>query len=131
MLLETCLRRLAEERDGRFYVTEAAVTHALSDGMTVPDYIHELAKLNHGPLPPALILRIKAWGQYYGEAHLREAVLLEVKDATVATELLGMPRLNGMLSRFPGDPDGKVLLVHTDDLEALRSALRQHGIDLV
>jgi hypothetical protein len=130
MLLRACLQRLAEERDGRFYVTEAAVTRALSEGMTVPQYIRELEMLHLGPPPPALLSRIKAWGRYYGKAHLREALLLEVKDPTVAAELLADPGLKGMLSYLPGDPEGRVLLVETDDLETLRRTLDQYGIAL-
>jgi len=130
LLLEGCLGRLAEERDGRFYVTEAAVTQALGSGMSLPEYLDRLATLHHGPVPDALQSRIKAWGRYYGKASLQEATLLEVKDSATADELLADAELVPFLSRFPADPRGRTLLVHTDDLDALRRLLLDRGVEL-
>ncbi len=130
MFLEACLRRLAEKRDGRFRITKSAVTRALAAGMTIREYLKELAELHHGPLPVELEAQIKAWGHYYGEAFLRETVLLEVKDSDTADELLADPQLSRMLSRFSADPEGKVLTVRTTDLAALRRALRARGVHL-
>ncbi len=126
MLLDACLRRLAEQRDGKFYVSEAAVTQALASGMSVPEYLDQL-----GALPDELQSRIKAWGHYYGKAYLREAVFLEVQDSATADELVADAELARMLSRFPADSRGKMLFVHTQDLEALRRRLRKRGIELV
>jgi len=126
MLLDACLRRLAEQRDGKFYVSEAAVTQALASGMSVPEYLDQLAAL-----PDELQSRIKAWGHYYGKAYLREAVFLEVQDSATADELMADAEMARMLSRFSADPRGKLLLVHTQDLETLRRTLRKRGIELV
>ncbi len=130
MLLDACLRRLAEERDGRFHITKAAVTDAIAAGMTIREYLKELAEVHHGPLPVELEAQIKAWGHYYGEASLRETVLLEVRDSDTADELLADPELSRLLSRFAADPDGKVLTVDTQDLAALRRMLRARGVHL-
>jgi hypothetical protein len=130
LLLESCLGRLAEERDGGFYVTEAAVTEALGSGMSVSEYLDRLTTLHHGPVPAALESRIKAWGSYYGKASLQEATLLEVKDAATADELLADAELTPFLSRLPADPRGRTLLVHTDDLDALRRLLLDRGVEL-
>ncbi|UCC77159.1 MAG: helicase-associated domain-containing protein, partial [Anaerolineales bacterium] len=130
LLLEACLRRLAVEREGGFYVTEAAVTAALAGGMTVAEYLDRLAALLGGPIPPGLEAQIKAWGHYYGKASLREATLLEVKDAATAEELLADPELAAHLTRFAADPRGRTLLVRTDDIEALRSLLQDRGVEL-
>lgn len=130
LFLDACLRRLAEERDGRFHITESAVTSALAAGMTIREYLKELSQVHHGPLPVDLEAQVKAWGRYYGKAYLREAVLLEVKDADTAEELLADPELSGMLSHFAPDPDGRVLIVRTKDLTALRRALDERGVQL-
>jgi hypothetical protein len=130
LLLEACLRRLAVERAGGFYVTEAAVAGALAGGMTVAEYLDRLAALLGGPIPPGLEAQIKAWGHYYGKASLREATLLEVKDAATAEELLADPELAAHLTRFAADPRGRTLLVRTDDIEALRSLLQDRGVEL-
>jgi hypothetical protein len=130
ILLEARLRRLAEERDAKFYVTEAAVTEALASGMSVLEYLDQLTVLHRGPLPAELQSRIKAWGRYYGKASLQNAVLLEVKDSATAEELLADAELAPLLSRFAADPRGRLLHVHTDDLDALGRLLRDRGVQL-
>jgi hypothetical protein len=69
LLLKGCLGRLAEERDGRFYVTEDAVNHALGSGMSVQGYLDQLATLHRGPVPAALQRRVKAWGTTMASRH--------------------------------------------------------------
>jgi hypothetical protein len=130
MLLNARLRRLAEERDGGFHITEQAVKAALDAGVDVRAYLDELSRLHCGPLPASLVSRIKAWGRYYGRAYLREAILLEVRDSEVAKELLADSQLSQMLSPLDDNPDGKILVVQIDDLEALRRALGEQGVAL-
>jgi hypothetical protein len=128
--LEAHLRRLAEERDARFYVTETAVTEALASGMSVVEYLNQLTILHRGPLPAELQSRIKAWGRYFGKASLQKAVLLEVKDSATAEELLADAELAPLLSRFAADPRGRLLNVRTDDVDALRRLLLDRGVEL-
>jgi len=130
LLLKARLRRLAEEREGRFYITKAAVNRAIANGTSVPEYLQQLTKLHHGPLPAAWELRIKAWGHYYGKATLRKAVLLEVKDAATADELLADEELAPLLSRFTPDTRDRLLLIRTENLKTVRRLLRKRGIEL-
>jgi hypothetical protein len=130
LLLEACLHDLSEERDGRRYVTQGAVETATRAGLSVPEYLRRLVVLHHGPLPNEWRTRIKAWGHYYGPATLRKAVLLEVKDAATADELLADPLLAPLLARLPSEPHGKTLVVRTEDLDALRRLLGDHGVDV-
>ena len=130
LLLASCLRHLTEERESRFYVTQQAVTRALGTGMTIVQYLEELSRIHHGPLPATLQAQVKAWGHYYGLAKLEQATLLELKDATTASELLADEELAPWLSRFPEDPQGRTLLVRADDLETLRRLLCKRGVDL-
>lgn len=131
LLLTACLRALAEERDGRFFVTEAAVAQAISAGPSVAQYLERLAALHHGPLPSALQTRVKAWGRYYGQAILRDAVLLEVKDAEAADELLADPEIGPLLSRLPDAPRGRVLVAGVQDRERVQRMLRERGVELL
>lgn len=130
LLLETCLQGLAEQRDDRFYITESSVMSALASGMSVREYLERLASLHHGPVPAELQKRIKAWSRYYGKALLRKTVLLEVKDAATADELLADEELAPLLSRFAADPRGRLLQVHTEDLEHLHRLLRERGVEV-
>jgi len=130
LLLESCLHDLAEHRDGHFYLSEWAVKRALASGMNVGEYLKRLAALHRGPLPGEWQRRIKAWGRYYGKASLQKTVLLEVKDAATAEELLADNELAPLLARFTADPSGRLLQVRTEDLEHLRRLLRERGIEL-
>jgi len=130
LLLEECLRKLADRDDGKFRVTQAAVTRALGQGMDIHQYLAQLSRLHHGPLPTPLEMRVKAWGQYYGRASLQKAVLLEVKDSQTADELLADEELRPLLSRLEVDPRGRVLLVDSANLERLRSLLEERGVEL-
>jgi len=130
LILEKCLAELSEFKDSRHMITQESVTRALQRGMTLPQYLQRLARLNHGPLPAELQARIKAWGHYYGKATLLRATLLEVKDGATAEELLADPELASLLSRFAPDPSGRHLLVQSDDLDRVRQLLTERGVDL-
>jgi hypothetical protein len=130
LLLESCLRSLAEEREGHFHITEGAVRRAVATGRTVKEYLDQLTSLHHGAVPSALQMRIKAWGRYYGTALLQKAVLLEVKDSVTADELMEDAELAPLLSRFAADPRGRLLLVHAHDLERLHRLLEERGIEV-
>jgi hypothetical protein len=131
LLLESCLQSLAEQQEGRFRITEAAVQRAAAVGITVKEYLKQLNALHHGPVPAALQMRIKAWGRYYGKASLQKAVLLEVKDSATADDLMEDAELAPLLSRFAADPRGRLLLVHARDLERLRGLLEERGVEVV
>lgn len=130
LLLQSCVLDLAEERDGMFYVTEVAVNKALQAGMTLSTYLQRLETLLHAPLPADLVAHIKAWGRYYGQASLRKAVLLEVRDAATADELLADAALAPLLSRLAAGPRANMLLVHTEDLDELRRLLHERGVEI-
>ncbi len=127
---EAYLRELAEERSGKFYVTQSAVSSALGAGMHVSDYLTKLQTIVRGPLPDALQMRIKAWGRYYGKATLRSATLLEVKDAATADELLTDAELGPLLTPINSRQHDRVLIVSTRDLQGLRRLLRERGIEI-
>jgi hypothetical protein len=161
LLLDSCLRSLAEpvptppstrgavpqrtrdavaiagtqggvpEQEAHFHITEGAIRRALGTGLSVKEYLDRLSVLHHGAVPSALQMRIKAWGRYYGKASLQEAVLLEVKDSATADELLGDPELTPLLSRFAADPRGRLLFVHTHDLERLHRLLEERGVEVM
>jgi len=130
LLLETALRGLAEERDGRFFVTEGAVQTALAEGISVAEYLARLETLVHGPLADELKARIKTWGHYYGPASLLRATLLEVKDGPTADELLADPEVGLLVGRLPGNSGSRVLVVRTRDVRRLRRLLQSRGVQV-
>ena len=128
--LRARLGQLAEERKGRFFLTETAVARALNRGMSVSQYLQQIVALHRGPLPVHLELRVKAWSHYYGEVSLKEVVLLEVKDASIAEELASDPELAPLLSRLKHDSRGRLLVVRLDDADKVRELLRKRGVEL-
>jgi hypothetical protein len=130
LLLDSCLRSLAEEREGRFQITEGAVRRAVATGLGVKEYLDRFKALHHGAVPSALQMRIKAWGRYYGKASLQKAVLLEVKDSATADDLMEDAQLAPLLSRFAADPRGRLLLVHAHDLDRLHHLLEERGVEV-
>lgn len=130
LLLTERLAELADEVDGRYVVTRSSVERSLERGLTVAAYLERLGAIHCGPLPPELVLKIKAWGRYYGSAVLSQVVLLEVKDRATADELLADPEMAARLARFDGDTTGRLLLVKTQEMDGLRRCLEERGINL-
>ena len=53
-----------------------------------------------------------------------------MKDSATAEQLLADPQLAPFLTRFPAQSRGRLLLVHTDDLDAVRRLLLHRGVEL-
>ncbi len=98
------LARLAEEGvngDGEWRLTPASVRRIGGNRARVLRLLEELARLHRGPLPPALVERVKAWGGYYGDAAVETVTLVEFADAEALDELLERPDLQALLTPFP------------------------------
>jgi hypothetical protein len=118
-----------QDEKGRFFLTQSAVEEALAAGMTVQDVLERLRALHLGPLPRWVEIKVRAWGQYYGEAAVQTITLVQIKDRKVLHELLAEPELEGLL--LPFAPNGsKALAVLAGDLDALRRALAERNIDV-
>lgn len=110
-------------------ITPASVRAAVQAKISVPEILNRLKQVHRGPLPPKLVQRIKAWGNFYGDAKLGELTLIEFRDDAARQELLDDPELKPHLELFDA---GKrpLALVHPNAVERVRELLAERGIDL-
>jgi len=121
------LRRLCEEQEGAYRITLASVQKFVQEGGAISDYIARLESLAINGVPSELVLRIKAWSHYYGDADVETRTLLHFKDDALLEELLHDEALRPYLRRLlPKVPIAWV----KGDLETVAPLLAQRGISL-
>ena len=110
-------------------ITPANVRAAVAAGVTVPAILERLTSVQRGNLPPALVLRIKAWGKFYGDARGGPITLIELRDDAARTELLADPELQPYLTRFNAG-DRALVSVRAPDFDRVLSLLAARGISM-
>lgn len=93
-------RFAAPQADGRWQITAASARQVGGSRKKVQELLEEMGKLQRGPLPSALVDRIKTWGAYYGEASSEVVTLIEFRDRQALEELSKRPDLQGILTPF-------------------------------
>lgn len=111
-------------------ITRASVRAAVEQKkMTIPDLLARLRSVHRGELPPKLILRLKAWGKYFGDAHAGRLTLIEFRDEAARKELLVDPELQPYLTRFEAGPR-PLALVRADAMERVAELLAERGVEI-
>jgi hypothetical protein len=130
IFLFTTLGRFVELGDGgAWQLTPAAVGRALVGGLVVDDILRELTDLHQGALPEWAVKAVKAWGKYYGDAHLETLTLIQFRDAAALRELLDDPELSPYLQPFIADRGlARADAAHLDEVHRL---LAERGVDIV
>jgi len=120
------------ERDeqNHYLLTEAAVKHALEDSFTVDKILDLLRTLHIGPLPRWVEIKIRAWGNYYGNAAIQPLLLVQIRDEQTLKELMSEPELKGMLKPFKPTRKKALACVAPEHLASLREALAERGIEI-
>ncbi|MBN1484094.1 MAG: helicase-associated domain-containing protein [Chloroflexia bacterium] len=124
------LARLAEETGpGQWRLTPASIRRAGGSHSKVLQALEELERLSRSPLPPALLVRVKAWGRYYGQARTGTLTLVEFHSQKALEELLQHPRLAELLTPFRAG--GRALaVVPGEQLQKLAEILDELGVPL-
>ncbi len=122
------LSPFTEERENELFITREAVGRAISAGWTAERIMATLRPLHQGRLAPEVISQIKVWGRFYGNAALKKVTLLQLKNADVLKELAEDASTGPLI--VPFSPSGSLAIVRDEDVEALRAALREKGMDL-
>jgi hypothetical protein len=117
-----------QDERGRYYLTQSAVQEALRHNLTVDDILNRLKTLHVGPLPRWIEIKVRAWGNYYGNAAMQTLTLVQFRDERILAELLREPELKGTLRPFTPSEKRALALVSTEDLESLCEALAERGI---
>jgi hypothetical protein len=114
--------------DGLWRLTPASVRRALASGLDVDAILKELTDLHRGPLPVWVVKAVKAWGKYYGDAHLETLTLIQFRDAAALRELVDDPELSPYLRPFMADRGlARVDAAHLDEVRRL---LAERGVDI-
>jgi signal recognition particle subunit SEC65 len=111
------------------HITPGAVKSAIKAGRNVDAILADLRAVNLGQLPPELVIKIKAWGGYYGEGAMAQVTLLEVRDKGVLAELCADPELAPYIKPFEAGQRA-LALVRLEDVDQVRVLLARRGISL-
>ena len=103
-------------RASRFKLTRDALLRALSEGLTLDDFIAFLSSHSQMELAQNVIYTMRDWARQYKETRLSSVVLIEVDDEELATELCASVKLRDLGLRRVGPqalaaPEGKALRV--------------------
>ncbi|MBI5877962.1 MAG: helicase-associated domain-containing protein [Chloroflexi bacterium] len=115
--------------DGQARISADSVRAAVAQNISVPEIIKRLESVHRGPVPDALIRRIRAWGRYYGDARLGTLVLIEFRDDAARAELLADRELAPYLTRFDAGPRA-LAVVRADAPETVRQLLAERGVEI-
>lgn len=118
-----------ETVDGTLRITPKAVQRALRTGHTVDDILKALRSVHVGELPRKLVIDIKAWGKYYGDAQMDTLTLIEFRDHDVLRELLTDPDLAPYLKPFKAGPR-PLAVVDRQHLDHVQRLLAERGIEV-
>lgn len=122
------LAQLAEEGDGGCWrLTPTSLRRAGGSKGKVLQILAELEKLHRGQLPEPVVVTVKKWGGYYGQAAAQTLTLLEFSDREIMNELLASPRLKGVLALFPTN-DRALAIVAAGQLERVKAELSDLGV---
>ncbi|MBU1880195.1 MAG: helicase-associated domain-containing protein, partial [Chloroflexi bacterium] len=130
--LEGRLARLAERTAaGEYAITQQSVRRALGSSFAdVPALLHELETLHRGPVPHRLLVRIKAWAHYFGDAALQPLVLVQVQSVETLRELLDDPDLAPLIAAFRPASGLALAVADANRLDELRAHLAERGMAL-
>ncbi len=121
------LARMAEGgEDGIWRLTAESVIRRGGSRSKVQAMIEDLTALNHKPLPVSVVRQIKAWGNYYGNAHMGKVTLIEFQSKPILEELLTHPEVAEHLTPFAAGE--RALAVVNGDMRTVKKILDQFGI---
>ena len=103
---------------------------ATANGLTVDEIVDRLRAYHTGPLPRQIILKVRAWGKYYGDVSLQTITLIQVKNRETLQELMNEPEFEGLLHPFAPAEEKALAVVATEDLDALYEVLAERNIEV-
>jgi hypothetical protein len=122
------VERLADSLpDGRWRLTRQSVARAGGSKNKVQQLLAELGKLHRGALPGDLVMQVKAWGGYYGQAAVETLTLLEFRDQETLQEVAQLPEARDYLTLFPSQ-DRALAIVPAEKLVQVKAILAQLGV---
>jgi len=129
LYLEGRLAQVAERsRKGQWRLSQSTVRRCGGSRAKVMDLLQELNALSRSPLPAALVERIKAWGNYYGQVDMAQVVLMEFQSRAVLDELLALPALRKHLRSI--DEKQPLAIADRKDVAQVKKILTRLGVTI-
>lgn len=110
-------------------LTPTQVKAAVSGKKNLEQLLAALTAVHTGPLPDALVVKLKAWSHYYGNAHQETLTLIEFKDFATRDELLQDPELGQYLTPFTA-PTRALALVPRQHEATVHALLAERGVKI-
>ncbi|MCB0033017.1 MAG: helicase-associated domain-containing protein [Anaerolineales bacterium] len=122
------LRGISVQTDHGRKLTKPLVKSLVGDG-PLDGLLVQLQQLNRGQLPHQLIVTLKAWTDYYGNAQQGTVTLIEFESEQIRDELVHDEALRDYLRIFPAA--GRALaIVHPDFVKEVNQILVERGIEI-
>ncbi|MFQ5858676.1 MAG: helicase-associated domain-containing protein [Anaerolineae bacterium] len=116
--------------DDGWQITRQAVRDALRvKGTTVDSILEDLQSVHAGELPRELVIDIKAWGKYYGDATMDTLTLVQFRDHDVLKELIADPELKPYFQPFQAGRRA-LAAVDREHLDTVQRLLAERGIEI-
>jgi hypothetical protein len=110
-------------------LTPTQVKANVSDKAGLEKLLIDLTAIHSGPLPGALVVKLKAWSHYYGNARQETFTLIEFKDVPTRDELLQDAELGQYLAPF--NAPGRALAIVPSPHEAtVHTLLAERGVKI-
>ncbi len=122
------LRRIAEETEHGWRLTQKSVRAAATSGLAIPDVVALIVQMTGSPLSPEREKQFKAWGSHYGAAQTAEVRLLQLENAETLAELR---KADARLRRWlrPLTPRaGNLAVVNEKHWDEVLSVLEEWGV---
>lgn len=122
------LRGISVQTDHGRKLTKPLVKSLVGQG-SLDELLMQLQQLNRGQLPHQLIVTLKAWTDYYGNAQQATVTLIEFENEQIRDELVHDEALRDYLQIFPAA--GRALaVVHPDFVQEVNQILVERGMEI-
>ncbi|MBC7264252.1 MAG: helicase-associated domain-containing protein [Chloroflexi bacterium] len=81
----------------RYLLSRQSVWKAMSEGITTRQILGFLRRASGGAVPPSVDVAVHGWGEGFRQVTVRQAAILQTRDAGVMRDLRAMPRLARLL----------------------------------
>ena len=124
------LGRLAQFAETSPYrLTASSVRGAMNRHIDVEQLLAMLAEMHAGPAPVVLEKNLRQWAGFFGSAKIGPAVLLEISNLDVLTNLINDPLVGGYVTPIEGSSK-PLALVDPAHVDEVRAVLIDRGVAL-
>ncbi len=113
-----------EKERAVYRITQASVSRAMRNGVTVDQIVAFLARATNNQTPLKVVETLRTWGARWGTAQLEQATLLHLKHERLVAEVKQHPTLGPLLGEVIGP---KTVLIPPNNVQKVRRLLTELG----